>query len=260
VSPNGNGERILLARRASGQDHGVVFGPDALRIEGGFALRRRIPYRSIRGLERAGAWLWLGAGFWPAALGGRDVAPAKLDTVEAELRARVAALPGGERRLAAPRAPRLHRPWLSLALASALAGAGLALAREPRLALATDVLLLLAVGLVAERWLGRAPLVASGAAGLLAGGGAGMAAFLAAPAGFAARALCAAWIGLLAFARLRRAAALSVLARSAFDATAAVALAFGAHALASGASPLALAAAALAGSAVAPLVLRHTPH
>jgi hypothetical protein len=251
---------MLLARRASGQDHGVVFGPDALRIEGGFALRRRIPYRSIRGLERAGAWLWLGAGFWPAALGGRDVAPARLDTVEAELRARVAALPGGARRLAAPRAPRLHRPWLAVALAAAFVGAGLALGTEPPLALATDGLLLLAVGLVAERWLGHAPLLASGAAGVLAGGLVAFPALLAAPAGFAVRALGAAWIGLLVFTRLRRAAALSVLARSAVDATAVVALAFGVHALASGASPLALAAAALAGSAVAPLVLRHTPH
>jgi len=262
MSANGNGARVLLARRASGSDHGVVFGPDALRIEGGFALRRRIPYRSIHGVERTGAWLWLGAGFWPVALGGRDVAPAKLDAVEAEVRARVAALPDAERRLASLAgrgAPRPHRPWLGVALAAALAGA-VAFGAGERLALATDGLLLLAVGLVAERWLGRTALVASGAAGVLAAGLLASASLLAAPASFAARALCAAWIGLVAFARLRRADPLSVLARSAFDATAAVAFAFFVQALAAGASPLALAAAALAGCAAAPLVLPRTPH
>jgi hypothetical protein len=254
---NGNGTRILLARRASGCDLAVVFEPDALRIEGGFATRRRVAYRSVYGLERAGAWLWLGAGLWPVAIGGRDVPPAQLARVEAVLRERIASLPDGERRtarLAARRAARLHRPWLSAAVAVLLAGA---LVTRPvgRLALATDGLLLLAVGLLAERWLGRGPLVASGAAGLLAGG-------LLAPPSLveSARALAAAWIGLVAFARLWREAELSVLARSAFEAAAPLALILCVHAFASGAGLLPLAAATLAGFAAAPLVLRRASH
>jgi hypothetical protein len=252
-----NGVRILLARRASGSDHAVVFEPDGLRIEGGFALRRRVSYRSVYGLERAGAWLWLGAGVVPVGLGGRDVPATQLDALALELRARVAALPDGARRLArldARRAALLRFPWLCTALALAC-GAALATAAEGRLALATQLLFLLSFGLPAERWLGPKPLLASGAVGALIG-----ALVFPLPAASLAQqvapALSAAWVGLLAFVRLRREVELPVLARSAFEWLAPLALAFAVQGVASGASPLPLGLAALAGFAVAPLVLR----
>jgi hypothetical protein len=253
-----NGARILLARRASGSDHAVRFEPDGLCIEGGFALRRRLPYRSVVGLERAGAWLWLGTGVLPVGLGGRDVPAAQLDAVEAELRARIAALPDGARRLArldARRSVPVRPPWLTLALGAALASA-LAATGTGRLDVATHALFLLAFGLLAECRLGARPALAAAAA-------AGLAAGLAEPpsgaAGFAAcvaHALPAGWIGLVAFARALREPGLSVRARSALELVAPLALAFAAHGAASGASALALGLAALAGFAVAPLVLR----
>ena len=252
-----NGVRILLARRASGSDHAVVFEPHGLRIEGGLALRRQVPYRSVYGLERAGAWLWLGTGVLPVGLGGRDVPAAQLDAVESELRARIVALPDGAARLtrlAARRAARLHVPWLCAALALAC-GAALVAGVEARLALATQLLFALAFALPAERWLGPLPVLASGAAGALAG------ALVPPPAEASlaqqvAPALAAAWLGLAAFVRLGREAELPVLARSAFGGLAPLALAFGAYAVASRASLAGLGLAALAGFAVAPLVLR----
>jgi hypothetical protein len=252
-----NGTRILLARRTSGSDHAALFEPDGLRIEGGFAPRRRVPYRSVYGLERAGTWLWLGSGILPVGLGGRDVPAAQLDAVEAELRARIAALPDGTRRLArldARRTARLHLPWLCPALAL-VCGAAPASGAESPLALATQLMILLAFGLPAERWLGPMPLLASGLVGVSS-------AALVSPrlvAGFPlplAPALSAAWIGLLAFVRLRREAGLPVLARSAFEWLAPLALALAVCGVASGAGALTLGLAALAGFAAAPLVLR----
>ena len=254
-----NGGRILLARRASGSDHAVVFEPDGLRIEGGFALRRRVPYRSVYGLERAGAWLWVGAGALPVGLGGRGVPAAQLSAVEAELRARIGALPDGGRRLArldVRRAARVHAPWLTALLAVAL-GVALATTAAGWLDLATDLLFLLCFGLLAECWLGTPPALACAAAALLA------ASLVEPPAALAdlaaaARILPAGWVGLLAFARLAREPALSVRVRSACELAAPLALAFGLHGLAVHASPLPLGLGLLAGCAVAPLVLRST--
>ena len=247
-----NGARILLARRASGSDHAVVFAPDGLWIEGGFTLRRRIPYRSVHGLERAGAWLWLGTGLLAVGLGGRDVPPAQLAALEVELRARIAALPDGARRLARidARPPSATRvPWLATALAPA-AGFALYESASP-LGLAPDLLFALAFALSVERWLGRLALLAAAVTGL----GAASLAGPAAPASFAACG-AAASCGLLAFARLVREGRLGVLARSALDGTALLALAFGLYELAVDAPGRALAVAALAGFALAPLVLR----
>jgi hypothetical protein len=257
---SGGATRILLARRASGSDHAAVFEAGGLRIEGGLALRRRVSYASVYGLERTRSWLWVGAGVVPVGLGGRDVPAPQLDAVETELRARIAALPDGDRRLgrlAARRAAQPRFPWLCAALALAF-GAALVEGAEGRLALATELLFLLAFGLPAERWLGPRPLLASGAIGaplaaLAFPRAAASLAFQVAPT------LCAAWIGLGAFARLRREAQLPVLARSAFDWMAPVALAFAVYGLASHASLPGLGLAALAGFAVGPLVLRSTP-
>jgi hypothetical protein len=251
------GVRVLLARRASGCDHAAVFEPDALRIEGAWPWRRRVAYRRVYGLERAGERLWVGAGFVPALLGGRDVPAAQLDLVVAELRARVAALPGGPRRLArldARRAARVRSPRLTLVLGAALAAALAATGAGPRELAA--VLFALAFGTLAEAWLGPRPALAAGAAAVLAAGLAALPAAAADPGAFAARALAAGWIGLAGFARLLREGGLPVRARSALDLALPLALGFAAHAAASRASPLALGLAALAGFAVAPLVLR----
>jgi hypothetical protein len=124
---------------------------------------------------------------------------------------------------------------------------------EARLALATQLLFALAFALPAERWLGPLPVLASGAAGALAG------ALIPPPAEASlqvAPALAAAWLGLAAFVRLRREAELPVLARSAFEGLAPLALAFGAYAVVSRASLAGLGLAALVGFAVAKLVLR----
>jgi hypothetical protein len=252
------GVRILLARRASGCDHAAVFEPDALRVEGAWPWQRRVAYRRVHGLERAGAWLWVGAGLVPAVLGGCDVPAAQLDLVAAELRARVAALPDGARRRAridARRAARVRPPWLTLALGAAFAGALAAGGTGAREA-ATPLLFVLALGALVESWLGPRAALAGGAAALLAAGLAVPSAAAAGPAAFAARVLPAGWIGLAVFARLACERRLSVRARGALDLALPLALAFAAHAAASRASPLALGLAALAGCAAAPLVLR----
>jgi len=256
---SGAATRILLARRTSRRDHTVVFEPGVFRVEGVPCLpRRRIAYRSVYGVERAGVTLWIGAGFVPAGLGGRDVPPAQLAAAEAELRARIAALPDGARRLArldARRAARVHPPWLTVALAAVL-GLAFASASDGKLGLATELLFLLSLGFLAEPWLGPLRLLASGAAALIAGGWVEPAATVAGLAALAARLLPASWIGLVAFTRLLRERGLSVRERSGFDLAAPLALGFVVEAFASGASLLPLGLAALAGFAIAPLVLR----
>jgi hypothetical protein len=249
-------ERVLLARRASGRDHAVVFDGDHLRIEGGFALRRRVPYRAVNGLERVAPWLWLGVGVVPAALGGHDVPPERLDAVERELRARIAALPEGAERIARVdrRRPGARRvPWLSVG--GVLVGSLVWLpgAAAP-LAVATHLLFCLAFALVVEGWLGRGSVLVGAGAGLLAAHA--LAAGAAGAAGMTPPALSAAWIGLLGFARTVRAAELPVLTRGAIDTAALVAVGFCALALGSGVSPRLLFTAALGGFASGALTLR----
>jgi hypothetical protein len=248
--------RVLLARRTSGTDYAVVFESDGVCIEGGFALRRRVPYRAVSGLERHGPWLWLASGLVPTALGGRDVEPERLDGVERELRRRIGALPAGERRLARldRRRPSDRRvPWVSVG-ATLAAGVALLPGTDEPLALAASLLLFLAFGLVVEGWLGLGPALVSAGAGLLAAqgivsgmGGAGVA---------TPQLVSAAWIGLLGFTRVLREAELSVLTRSAIDTAALVAVAFFAVALVSGTSPRLLLASALAGFVSGALVPR----
>jgi hypothetical protein len=253
-----NGTRILLARRASGSDHALVFEPDGFRVEGGFAPSRRVAYRRVYGIERAGAWLWVGAGVAPVIVGGGLAAAASLDAAAAELRARVAALPDGAERLArfdARRPPRARLPWLAPALAALLGGV---LAAEEALSLsaAAELLFGLALALLGERWLGAWPLFASGAAALLAASLAERPASLAGLATLAAPGLAAGWLGLLACARLLRERSLAVRERSAFDLAAPLGLAFLLSALATAASPLALALGLAAGLGAGLLVLR----
>ena len=164
--------RIVLTERAPRPDYAVVFEPDAFAVEGVPWLgRRRISTRNVFGIERSGAWLWVGAGLVPVVLGGDDVPAERLARVEAELRA---ARRSARRRVAAGAArrtlrARLHRPWLTLALAIAF---GVAFTLEPQggspLRSATNALLLVSIGLLAEPWLGALRLLASGGAGWLA--------------------------------------------------------------------------------------------
>ncbi len=252
--------RIVLLERAPRPDYAVVFEPGAFVVEGVPWLgRRRIPTRNVFGLERSGAWLWIGAGVVPVVLGGEDVPAERLARVEAELRARLGALPGGAGRLArldARRAVKLHRPWLTLALALAF-GVGLVLAPQAGSALrsATNVLLLVSLGLLAEPWLGGWRVLASGGAAWLAASAATASPWLA----LAPLALALGWVGLLAAVRMLREPELSVRFRSALDGSALLSLAVAAHALSVGAPPLGLACAVLAGALVALLVLRHWP-
>jgi hypothetical protein len=251
-------ERILLARRTSGCDYAVVFETDRLCIEGGFALRRRIPYAAVGGLERLGGWLWLGVGLAPTALGGRDVPAERLAAVERELRTRIAALPEGAERIA--RLDRRGRsvravPWLSLGAALAGSLALLPGAAQP-LPLTAWLLLSLGFGVVVEGWLGLGAAIGSAFAGL----GAAYVLGDSTPAAGAAAALMpqlvsAAWIGLLGFARTLREAELPVLTRSVIDTVLLIALGFSAVALASGSHPRLLLLAALGGFASAALVL-----
>jgi hypothetical protein len=254
------GRRVVLAERAPGPDYAVRFEEGAFVVEGvGRLGGRRVPTRAVFGLERAGAWLWIGAGVIPAVIGGDDVPAERLARVEAELRAALRALPDGQRRLArldARRTVRLHRPWLTAALGVA-AAAALVFAPQPGPALTfvTNALLLVAVGLLVEPWLGAVRAFVSGAAGWLAAASASGRPWLAlVPLG-----VTLGWIGFLAVVRVWRETALSVRLRCALDASALFAFAAVAHALATGAPPLAVAAAVLAGALVAPIVLRRWP-
>jgi hypothetical protein len=254
-------KRIVLAERAPRPDYAVALGADGFVVEGVPLLpARRVAARGVYGLERSGARLWVGAGFVPLVLGGKDVPAERLARVEAELRAQVGALPDGRWRLArfdARHTVRLHRPWLTAAAVLALV---LTFALEPHpvgpLSFATDLLLLLTFGLLAEPWLGALRVLATGAVALLAAGAV-------APAeqwlALAPLALALGWAGLLAVVRLRREPELSVRFRSALDAGALLALVLGVRALAVGESLAALTLAALAGVLFAPLVLRGWP-
>ena len=252
--------RIVLAERGPRPDYAVSFEPDAFVIEGVARLgSRRVRTRDVFGIERVGAWLWVGAGIVPVVLGGDDVAPERLARVEAELRSALHALPDGSLRIArldARRTARLHRPWLTMVLAL---GGGLALVLGavpgPALPFATNLLLLAAIGLLAEPWLGGLRALASGGAGWLA-----VSAATAQPAlALAPLAIALGWIGLLAGVRILRERALSVRFRCGLDASALFAVTLAAHALATGAPPLGVASALLAGGLVALLVLRRWP-
>jgi hypothetical protein len=251
-----NGARILLGRRASGREHALVLEPDGFRVEAGCTRRRPVAYASVYGLERAGARLWVGAGLVPVLLIGGTV-PGALEQAEAALRARIAALPDGAARLArldARRTRRARLPWLAPALALALAGAP---APEGAFAPATGagILFALALGLLAERWLGARPILVCGVAALLAAGLAERPAGAASLALVAAPALASGWLGLLACARLFRERTLAVRERSAFDLALPLGLAFVLTALAWGASPAALVVGGAAGLAAGLLVL-----
>lgn len=251
--------RMVLLERAPRRDYAVSFDAESFAVEGVALLpERRVALRDVYGIERAGAWLWVGAGFVPVLLGGADVRAERLARVEAELRARIAALPGGAGRLAridarhvAPRA----RPWLTAALVLGL-GAAAAAGGAFGLRMAADLIWLLAVGLAAEPTLGALRLGASAGAALLAACAvAGVGAWLTlAPAAFALGGAV-----LLVLARLRRERVLGVRARSALDGGVLLAVALAAHALGSGATARALAAAALAAASLAPLLLRRWP-
>jgi hypothetical protein len=156
-------------------------------------------------------------------------------------------MPAGAKRVARldGRGPSVRRvPWLS---ASAVLAGALALlpGSEEPLTVITALLLCLAFGLVVEGWLGLGPALGSaiagfaaawGLVGLTSGGGA-----------VTPQLLCAAWIGLLGFARTLREAELSVLTRGAIDTAALVAVAFSVVALTSGTPPRLLLAPALGG-------------
>jgi hypothetical protein len=251
-------ERIVLAERGERGTFAVVLDDEALVVEGVAVRKRRsVPYRRVYGLEHAGAWLWVGVGLVPVALGGEDVPSEQLARVEAALRARVGALPDGASRLArfdARRSVRLRFPWLTagLGLAFVLAFASGAGTHEtPRFA--THLLLLLSLGLLAEPWLGSLRTLASGAAALLAAS-----ALPGHPIGLtlAPLALALGWAGSLVFARLRREPVLGVRFRSALDSGALLVVALAAHALSLASGGAALTLAGLAGFAVAPLLLR----
>jgi hypothetical protein len=251
--------RIVLLERAPRPDYAVRFEADAFVVEGVALLpERRVGLRDVFGIERAGAWLWVGSGLVPVVLGGDDAPTERLARVEAELRARIRALPGGAGRLArvdARRPLRLRAPWLS---AAAVLGLGAAFAAAGGLGLraTADVLLLAAVGVAAEPALGPLRLLACGGVALVA---AGIAAQGAAGLALAPLALALGWAALAAVARLRRGALLSVRARSALDAGLLLAPLVAAHALALGAGARAFAAAALAGALTAPPLLRRWP-
>jgi hypothetical protein len=151
--------------------------------------------------------------------------------------------------------PRLRTPWLTVGLAAALA-LGTASFGLPAFPLATDGLLTIALGLLAEPWLGARRTLASGAAAL------GLAALApGAPLGLgsAALALALGWAGSLAFVRLRRERVLGVRTRSAIDGSVPLVLALALHASLRAPSLAAPLLAALGGFAVAPLLLRAGP-
>jgi hypothetical protein len=249
--------RMVLAERAGRSAYVVTLEPDALRVAGVPCLPdRRIPLRDVYGIERAGVWLWVGAGWLPVLFGGGDVPAARLTGLETELRARIAALPDGARRLARIDARRTLRPrWPVVTLAGLLAlgvAFGLAAPGGAALGFAINLLLLASLGLLAEPWLGPLRLLASAGAGALAAGvlTAGSLALAGVPL-----ALGLGLAGTLGFARLRREPTLSVRFRSALEAAAPLVLAVVAHALATGLGAAAL-GAGLAGALLAPLLLR----
>ena len=56
--------RIVLLERAPRRDYAVSFEAEAFVVEGVALLPdRRVALRDVYGLERAGAWLWVGVGF-----------------------------------------------------------------------------------------------------------------------------------------------------------------------------------------------------
>jgi hypothetical protein len=251
--------RIVLLDRSPRRDYAVSFDAEAFVVEGVSLLPdRRVALRDVYGIERSGAWLWVGAGFVPVVLGGGDAPAERLARLEAELRARIGALPGGGGRLAridARRGPAPGRPWLSGALALGL-GAAAALSGALGLRFATDLLLLLAAGVIAEPVLGAVRLAASGAAALaltrlLA---AGVPALALVPLS-----LALGWLALIALARLRREPWLGVRARSALEGGMLIAPLALVQALADGVAPGAQLAAALAAALLAPLLLRRWP-
>jgi hypothetical protein len=193
----------VLAGRACGALRGA-FG-ESFVVEGVALLPdRRVALRDVYGIERSGAWLWVGSGFVPVVLGGDETAAERLVRVEAELRARIRALPGGAGRVAlldARSAQRLRRPWLTGALVLGL-GFASGVAGAFGLRAATGLLLLLAFGLLAEPASVRcgSPRVVGGAlaACAVAPGGAGLA--------LAPLALAFGWAALLACARASAAA------------------------------------------------------
>jgi len=251
--------RIVLAERAPRPDYAVAFEAEAFVVEGVALLpNRRVALRDVYGLERAGAWLWVGAGFVPVVLGGDAAGAERLAQVEAELRARIRALPGGGGRLArldARRVHRLRRPWLTAALVLGL-GFAAGVAGAFGLRAAASLLLLLAVGLGVEPVLGAARLFAGGGAALLA-------AFASAAGGVALAnaplAVALGWAAQLVFVRLRREPALGVRTRSALDGGLLLVPVLIAHALGAGVEARALAAAALAAALLAPLLVRRWP-
>jgi hypothetical protein len=251
--------RIVLLDRSPRRDHAVRFEAEAFVVEGVSLLPdRRVPLRKVYGIERSGARLWIGVGFVPALLGGADAAPEGLARVEAELRARIGALPGGRARLAqidARCGPRPRWPWLAPALALGL-GTASALSRTFDQRSATDLLLLLSAGVSAEPVLGPFRLAASGAAALataslLAGGASGLA--------LAPLSLALGWFALIVAARLWREPRLGVRARSALEGGVLLAPLVALHALATGAAPGAQLAGALAAALLARLLLRRWP-
>ena len=251
--------RIVLLERSPRRDYAVSFDAESFVVEGVALLPdRRVALRDVYGIERSGPWLWIGVGFVPVVVGGVDAPVERLARLEAELRARIAALPGGVERLAridARSAAPLAWPWLTAALALGL-GAALGAAGALGLRAATGLLLLLAIGLVAEPPLGALRLAASGGVALLAARlfGAADGCLALAPA-----ALALGWAALVVFARLRREARLGVRARSALDGGLLLAVGLAAHALGAGAAAPALAAGAFAAALAAPLLLRRWP-
>jgi hypothetical protein len=249
--------RVVLLERAPRRDYAVRFEMDAFVVEGVALLPdRRVALRDVFGIERAGAWLWVGTGVVPAVIGGEDAPAERLARVEAELRARIRALPGGAGRLArvdARQPRRLRVPWLTAAAVLAL-GAALAAAGGLGLRAAADVLLLAAIGLAAEPVLGPWRLLACGAVALA---GACVAAPDAAGIAQIPLALALGWAALAAAARIRRGARLGVRARSVLDAALLLGPLVAAHALSL--DMRAFAAAALAGALSAALLLRRWP-
>jgi hypothetical protein len=257
--------RIVLLERAPRPDYAVRFDADAFVVEGVALLPdRRVALRDVFGIERAGVWLWIGAGVVPVVLGGDDAPPERLARVEAELRARIRALPGGAgwlARIDARRPLQLRPPWLAAALVLGL-GAGACASGAFGLRAGADLLLLASVGLVAEPVLGPLRLLACGSAAwaaacLAVGVRSGLA--WADALALAPLALALGWAALAAVARLGRGAALSVRAKSALDASLLLGPLVAAHALALGTGTRAFAAAALAGALGAPLLLRRWP-